>query len=93
MNCEEEKEKGTISPFAEPDEVFEESALEIDEGAVERTASLDPPFVLSFDAVEREGVECVRRALEQLGGENISGTEPVFDDIFHFSLDFFMGII
>ena len=44
-----------------------------------RSASLDPPFVLSFDAVEREGVECVRRALEQLLGEVLSGIEPVCD--------------
>ena len=48
-------------------------------GLKHRNASLDPPFVLSFDAAEREGVECVRRALEQLGGEVVFGTEPVFD--------------
>ena len=63
-------------PFA--DEVAE-GALEIDEGVVERNVSLDPPFVLGFNAARREGVECVRRALEQLGGEVVSGTEPVFD--------------
>ena len=41
--------------------------------------SLDPPFVHSFDVAEREGVECVRRALEQLSGEIICGMEPVLD--------------
>ena len=46
---------------------------------VERSASLEPPFVLSFDAAEREGVKFARRALEQLGGEVISATQPVFD--------------
>ena len=53
--------------------------MEIDEGVVERSVSLDPPFVLSFDGADREGVECVRRALEQLGGEVVSGTAPLFD--------------
>ena len=53
--------------------------MEIDDRAVKRSASLDPPFVLSFDAAERQGVECVRRALEQMGGEVLSGTEPGFD--------------
>ena len=45
----------------------------------QRDVSLDPPFVLSFDAAEGEGVECVRRALRHVGGEVISGTQPVFD--------------
>ena len=65
------------SPFA--DEVVEEGAWEIDERLIDRSVCLDPPFVLRFDAAEREGVECVRRALEQLGGEVASGTDPVFD--------------
>ena len=63
------------SPFA--DKIFEEGTLEISEGVPERSASLDPPSVLSFDATEREGVECVQRTLEQLGGEVNSGTQPV----------------
>ena len=66
-------------PIAEPDGVVKEGALETDEWVVERNMSLDPPFVLSFDAADREGVECVRRALEQCGAEVISGTEPVFE--------------
>ena len=65
------------SPFA--DKAVEEGALEIEEAVVERSVSLDPPFVLSFDAAEREGMECVRRGLEQLGGEVVAGTEPVLD--------------
>ena len=40
---------------------------------------LDYPFVPSFDVAEREGVECVRRALEQLGGEIVVGVEPIVD--------------
>ena len=80
MSSREEIEVGRTFPFAEPDEVVEEGALEIDERAVERISSLDPPFVLSFAAAEREGVQCARRTLEQLGGEVISATEPVFDE-------------
>ena len=53
--------------------------LEIDEGAVERSLSLDLPFVHNFDAAEKEWVECVQRALEKLGGEAIAVTEPVFN--------------
>ena len=79
MSSEEEKEVKRTSPFAAPHEVVEEGALEIDEGVVQRSASIDPSFVLSFDAVEREGVEFVRRVFEQLGGEVNSATEPVFD--------------
>ena len=79
MTSEEEREVKKIFPFAEPVEVAEEGVLEIDEGVVERNASLGHPCVLSFDAAEREGVECVRRALEQLEGEVISGTELVID--------------
>ena len=79
LNSEEEIDKERISPFAEPDEIVEEASLEVDEAVVKRSASPDPPFVFTFDASEREGVECVRRAVEQLGGEVISGTEPVVD--------------
>ena len=62
------------SPFA--DEVAEQGALEVDEGAVEKNGSLDPPFVPSFDVAEREGEECIRRALELLSSNVICGTEP-----------------
>ena len=79
MSSEEEREVKRTSLFAKPDGVVEEGALEVDERVVDRSVFLDPPFVLSFDATEREGVECVRRALEQVGGGVIFGTEPVFD--------------
>ena len=72
-----EREVRMTSSFA--DEVVEEGALEIDEGVVEKSVSHDPPFVLRVDAADGDGVECVRRALDQLGGEVVSGTEPVFD--------------
>ena len=74
-STEEEREVMRISPFA--DEVVEKRALEIDEGIIESSVSLDPPFVSVFDAAEREGAECVRRALELLSSEKICGTEPV----------------
>ena len=74
-STEEEREVRSTSPFA--DEIAEEGALEIDEGVVERSVSLDPSFVVGFDVAEREGVECVRRALEHLSSEVICGTELV----------------
>ena len=76
-STEEETEVRRTSPFA--DEDAEEGALEIDEGVVESSVSLDPPIVPKFDVAEREGWECVRRALEQLSSEVISGMEPVLD--------------
>ena len=45
----EEREARRTSPFA--DEVAE-GALEIDEGAAERSVSRGPPFVPSFDVAE-----------------------------------------
>ena len=72
---EEEREIRRTSPF--DDDVAEEGALEIHDGVVERSVSLDPPFVPSFDVAEREGVQCVRRALGLLSSEVICGTKPV----------------
>ena len=46
---------------------------------MERSSSLDARFVFSFDAAEREGVELVRGAQEQLGGGVISWTEPAIN--------------
>ena len=63
-----EKEVGELSPFAEPVESESEWELEIDEETTERVVSLNPLFVPNFNAAEREGVECVWRALMQLGG-------------------------
>ena len=74
-STEEERKVRRTSPFA--DDVAEEGALEIDEGVVERSVSLDPPFVPSFDVAEREGAECIRRALEHFNREVICGMEPV----------------
>ena len=37
---------------------------------------LIPPFVPSFDVAEREGDECIRRALERLSSNVNCGTEP-----------------
>ena len=79
MSSEEAREARKTAPFAAPGEVVEEGASEIDKRVVERSVSLDPAFVLSFDSAERKGVYCVRRALEQLDSEVISGTEPVLD--------------
>ena len=74
-STDEEREVRRTSLFA--DEVAEERALEIDEGVVERSVSLDPPFVPVSDAAEREGAVCVRRALKLFSSEIICGTEPV----------------
>ena len=76
-STEEEKEVRRLSTFA--DEVGEEGALETDEGVVEKSVSLDPSFVPSFGVAEKEGVECVRRALEQLSSEVICGMKLVVD--------------
>ena len=76
-STEEEREVRRTSPFV--DEVAEEGASEVDEGVVAKSVSLDPPFVPSFGVAEREGMECVRRALEQLSSEVICGMEPVLD--------------
>ena len=39
--------------------------------------SLHPPFVPTFNVAERQGVECVRRASEQLSSGVICSMEPV----------------
>ena len=72
---EEVAEMRRTSPFA--DEVAQEGSLEIIERVVERSVFPDPPFVPCFDIAEREGAECVRRALELLSSEFLCGTEPV----------------
>ena len=72
-----ENEVGRASPFA--GDVVEEGALEIDEREVEESVSPVPPFVPNLSVAEREGVECVRRVLEQLSSEVIDGTERVLE--------------
>ena len=76
-STEEGKEVRKTSLFA--DDVVEEGALEIDEGVVERSVSLDTPFVPSLDVAERKREDCVRRALELLSSNIICGNEPVLD--------------
>ena len=70
---ERENEVVRTSPFG--DDVVEEKALEIDEGEVAESVSPVPPFVPDLSVAEREGVECVRRVLEQLSSEVIDSTE------------------
>ena len=65
------------STFA--DDVVEEGALEIDEREVEESVSPVPPFALNLSVAEREGVECVRRVLEQLSSEVIDSTERALE--------------
>ena len=64
---------GRRSPFG--DDVLEEGALEIDEREVEESVSPVPPFAPDLSIAEREGVECVRRVLEQLSSEAIESSE------------------
>ena len=68
-----ESEVGRRSPFG--DDVLEEGVLEIDEREVEESTSPIPPFAPGLSVVEREGVECVRRVLEQLSSDAMENTE------------------
>ena len=72
-----ENEMGRSSPF--DDDVVEEGALEIDEREVEESVSPVPPFAPDLSVAEREGVECVRRVLEQLGSEAIGSAERALE--------------
>ena len=72
-----ENEVGRRSPFA--GDVVEEGALEIDEREVEESVSPVPPFVPDLSVAETEGVECVRRVLEQLRSEVIDGAERALE--------------
>ena len=67
-----ENEVGRTSPFAE--DFVEERALEVDEREVGESVSPVPPFAPDLSVAEREGVECVRRVLEQLSREVIDST-------------------
>ena len=68
-----EDETERRSPFG--NDVLEEGVLEIDEREFGESVSLVPPFVPDLSIAEREGVECVRRVLEQLSSEAIEGSE------------------
>ena len=76
-SSEKENEVGRASPFA--DDVVEEGALEIDEREVGKSGSPVPPFAPNLSVAEREGVECVRRVLEQLSGEVIDSTKRALE--------------
>ena len=68
-----ESEVGRRSPFG--DDVLEEGVLETDEREVEESTSPVPPFAPDLSVVEREGVERVRRVLEQLSSDAMENTE------------------
>ena len=72
-----ENEVGRRFPFA--GDVVEEGALEIDEREVEESVSPVPPFVPKLSVAEIEGVECVRRVLEQLSSEAIENTKRALE--------------
>ena len=67
------KEVGRSSPFG--GDVLEEGVLEIDEREAGESVSPVPPFTPDLSVAEREGVECVRRALEQLSSEAMASVE------------------
>ena len=68
-----EEEVRRSSPFG--GDVVEEGVLEIDEREVGESVSPVPPFAPDLSVVEREGVECVRRVLEQLSSEAMASAE------------------
>ena len=72
-----ENEMGRRSPFG--DDTLEEGALEIDERDFGEGVSLVPPFAPDLSVAEREGVECVRRVLEQLSGEAMERAERAME--------------
>ena len=76
-SSERDNEVGRASPFA--GDVVEEGALEIDEREVEESVSPVPPIVPDLSVAGREGVECVRRVLEQLSSEVIDGAERTLE--------------
>ena len=76
-SSERENEVGRTSPFV--DDVVEEGALEIDQREVEEIVSPVLSFFPNLSVAEREGVECVRRPLEQLSSEVIDSTERALE--------------
>ena len=61
------EEVGRSSPCG--GDAVEEGVLEIDEREAGERVSPVPPFTPDLSVAEREGVECVRRVLEQLSSE------------------------
>ena len=71
------EEAGVTLSFSETILDAEEGDLAIDREATERSVSLDSPFLPQFNVAEREGDECVRRALEQISGKISARVVPV----------------
>ena len=76
-SSERENEVGRSSPF--DDDVLEEGELEIDEREVEESVSLVPPFAPDLSVAEREGIECVRRVLEELSSDALESAERALE--------------
>ena len=76
-SSERENEVGRRSPFG--DDVLKEGALEIDEREVEESVSPVPPFAPDLSIAEIEGVECVRRVLEQFSSEAMESAERALE--------------
>ena len=74
-----ERENEVGRRFSFNEDVVEEGALEIDEREVGESVSPVPPFVPDLSVAEREGVECVRRVLEQLSSEVGDGSERALE--------------
>ena len=72
-----EGEVGRSFPFG--GDVVEEGVLEIDEREAGESVSPVPPFTPDLSVAEREGVECVRRALEQLSSEAMASVESAVE--------------
>ena len=90
-SLERENEVRRASPFAE--DVVEEGALEIDEREVEESVSPVPPFVPNLSVAESEGIECVRRVLEQLSSEVIDSTEGALERDDYDGNDSFVDVV
>ena len=72
---------------------MEERALKIDEREVAESVSPVPPFVPNLNVAEREGVECVRRVLEQLSSEVNDGTERTLEKDDDHGNDSFVDVV
>ena len=66
---------GVTSASAETISSVDQRELAIEGIVIARCLSLVPPFVANSNVTEREGGDCVRRELEQIGGEIAGGAE------------------
>ena len=69
-------EAGVTCLFAETILCVKQRGVAIDEEATVRSVSREFPFLPILDVAEREGEECVKRALEQLSGEAGAAVGP-----------------